>query len=292
MTEDFHWNEAELGHNDPLNRGLVSLVAFDRDHSPYPIGTGFIIAAFGAEAVACTAAHNLRTIQRIQDPYPRHHPTALREFLPAGKPLNVDRDAVRALHFDGQPEMAVLGWAVSDETSDLAFFSLRAQDTSNTKVFQWELQLTSTIPAVREEIAILGYRHMAASEAPDAESTLRRLNMQRELVLRRGRVAEYHADGHRLCHGPCIETTVPVFPGMSGAPVMPLGSAGAAMTPFGLVCSDPDHENTDKWDRSKPGSSIVSLIMPRVELDAASGQRKTILLLHNALRLTDPKLGP
>jgi hypothetical protein len=87
-------------------------------------------------------------------------------------------------------------------------------------------------------------------------------------------------DGHILCRGPCIETTIPVFAGMSGGPVFQTSKPGQSMTPFGLVCSDPDEPVALKNDRSRAGSSILSLLSHEITNDTDE-ERKVLFKLAN-----------
>jgi len=112
---------------------------------------------------------------------------------------------------------------------------------------------------------------------------VRGFSMERRLLLRCGRVKAYHPDGHILCRGPCIETTIPVFAGMSGAPVALLAADDTPISPFGVVSHDPETSHGDKWDRSAAGASIVALLSPRMSFDGPDGQRKTILRLNSTL---------
>ncbi len=77
----FSWNQAVLTKSDPLNNGIVTLLAFSPHRSPKPIGTAFIVAAYGKSAIAITAAHNFKDVQNKQNPRKKHHSTALPEFL-------------------------------------------------------------------------------------------------------------------------------------------------------------------------------------------------------------------
>jgi len=85
------WNELVLEPGDPTNDSLVSILAFHDDRQPEPIGTGFIVLTTPELAVACTAAHVLRDIHRIQNPHRKYHPLALPEFQPNTEPIDLDR---------------------------------------------------------------------------------------------------------------------------------------------------------------------------------------------------------
>ena len=96
LPPQFPWNEAVLESGNSLNDGLVSIVAFDDKRCPVLIGTGFIVGTFEEQAICCTAAHNFSHVKQLQETLPRHHRTALAEFLPRSKPLNIDRKILRA----------------------------------------------------------------------------------------------------------------------------------------------------------------------------------------------------
>jgi len=100
-------------------------------------------------------------------------------------------------------------------------------------------------------------------------------------VLRCGLVTNFFSEGHILCRGPCVETSIPVFFGMSGGLVARLGKGGEAIKPFGLISSDLDVDQVNKNNRSIPGTSIIALLGTTFHLNAV-GQEQTILRLNEA----------
>lgn len=260
-----------------LNHGLVSIFAFADDQKPVPIGTGFITAAFGDRAVGSTAAHIFTEVLRLQKVGPKPHPTALREFLPKGAPLDLDRKKLRAMCWeDGKIEFAYFDWVIWDERADLAFFGIHVQDSSDPNFFRTNLLLDHERPEVDAEVGVLGYHDMKVLSFDKEQN---KGSISRELVMRIGRVTAYYPEGYALCRSASIETTIPIFPGMSGAPVMKFVKGGQIL-PFGVMSSDP--ETPHKWDRSVPGQSIVPLIRPVIEL-SPSGQRSTMLTLDSGI---------
>jgi hypothetical protein len=71
----------------PLKKALRSVVlpilALERDRRHTCIGTGFVVAARGREALLVTAAHVIKRIREIDSPYPRHHPSTPDFFSPS-----------------------------------------------------------------------------------------------------------------------------------------------------------------------------------------------------------------
>ncbi|MCH8173421.1 MAG: hypothetical protein IIA70_08975 [Proteobacteria bacterium] len=83
-----------------------------------------------------------------------------------------------------------------------------------------------------------------------------------ELICRAGKVKKIHEEGFLLCRGPCLETSIPVFGGMSGGPVFLIPEAGQPVVPFGLISSDPEALDEVKDNRAIAGSSLISLLSP------------------------------
>lgn len=284
----FTWNQAELGSFHPLNNGIVMLISFTPQRSPRPIGTAFIIGAYGNNAIAITAAHNFQGVQDVQIPEKIHHPTALPEFLGKTQVLDLDRKKVRAICSEGgNIEVSVIGWAFFDKKSDIAIFSIIPQrnETACT-YFKSAFILDDACPKIGDEVAVLGFANMKVPLEERDKKGYEQFQISRQLILRCGKVTNIHLEGHILCRGPCIETSIPVFSGMSGGPVMVLGKGGEPIKPFGLVSSDPDDDESTKNDRSVSGSSIAALLQPKVKFDA-EGQRKVILQLNSAFHLAN-----
>lgn len=287
------WNQAELEPAHPLNSGLLSLIAFDSNRRPRPIGTAFIVFAKGDFAIAATAAHNFDGIAQIQqEAKPRCHPSALQEFLPNGEQITLDRQKVRAIYLAGNHlEMCILGWAAWDQKTDICFFSVASQDKSTVpNLFQAELQIDDNLPSIGDEVAVLGFADMTVMQH-QRDGLKEESIISRPLVLRKGFVTQIFPEGHILCRGPCIETTIPVFPGMSGGPVMRLGNFGDPIMPFGIISSDPEVPLEQKNNMLIPGNSIVALLDATVNLGAA-GERIVQLKLAQSVGAINPEFTP
>jgi hypothetical protein len=63
IPDGFTWNQVTLERFHPINRALISLVAFRLQRAPVPIGTGFIFAAPGNRTIVATAAQVLNSIR-------------------------------------------------------------------------------------------------------------------------------------------------------------------------------------------------------------------------------------
>jgi hypothetical protein len=263
ILQGWEWNEAILQGPDRvrLDEGLVSILAFGSDRSPKLIGTAFIAGSYGSHAVAVSAAHNFHiAVRSIQNPNPRYHPSALTEFLPNAEVVDLDRRTMRALYRVGDHcDLCVISSLVWERASDLAILTLHAQDASDSTLFNSFLPFDNARPRVGDTVGVLGYADMATlNEYRD--KNFEAFALQRRLVLRAGRVTASYPEGHLLCRGPCVETTIPVFPGMSGGPACLSPQPNASIVPFGFISSDPDESVAAKNDRSRAGSSIISLL--------------------------------
>lgn len=255
---DWSWNEAEM---DPsFQDGMLTLIAFN-DDVPFGLGTAFIISRDDRFAVCVTAAHVFTEVRRIQSPPQRYARSALSEFLPPPRAIDLSPHKIRAIAVKGdRVEVLVVDGAIIDEIRDIALFRVKLQNEDTPVFFSAEYEADDKVPAVGEMICVLSYGDLSTFDFETDGAMTRQFKMARRLVLRVGRVIASYPNGHRLCRGPCIETTVPVYSGMSGGPVFSFGNPGAFMRPFGLVCSDPDQDGPVKQDRSKAGSSIISIL--------------------------------
>lgn len=254
-----HWNEASP-HPD-FDRGIVSIFALDPLSKVHMIGTGFIVSRSDRHATCVTAAHVLNEARRVQAPPQRHAASAL--FVPPPKPIDLDPERLRAISTEaGRVEACIVKGVALDDEADLAVFSIALQDDKSRSFFAHAYEIDSSTPQVGDLVCILSYRGLKAEQTPVGSNGFQLL-IQQGAVLRIGRVLEYHPNGTTIHRGPCIETSIPVFHGMSGGPAFIWSDTGAAKV-FGFVCLDRDGDNDkDKDDRGVEGRSIVALLPAR-----------------------------
>lgn len=247
------WNEAQVPQGDVMRSGLVSLLVIKDNLLPELIGSAFLITAEGNRAVAVTAAHCFEEIKKTLHPNSMHHTSALPEFLPGPKELNLKQ--VKALYEDNDKVFACsIEQAFWDPTTDLAVFTLlapiEAPDLFHT--FGW---IDDQIPIVGEQVAAIGYADMKVNHHhPNSQSG----TMKRRPVLRIGIVEAVHPKEYYMLKAPCIEMTIPVFSGMSGGPVARFGANGTQFQPFGFVSHSPDPQPL--YDRSQSGHSMCAIL--------------------------------
>lgn len=263
VLHNFAWNELKKPP-DSMHSVLVTLLAFGPDRSPTLIGTGFIVGAYGNRALVFSAAHNLHEgVKKVQEPNPLHHLSALREFLPGFDEIALDQKVLRGIYVaNGRVEVCVIHGVLWNTATDIALMLLAPQDIANETVFRTHLQLEDYSPRIGDEVCMLGYADMTVDECVK-DDRFEMFTAKSRLILRAGRIKGVHSEGHILCRGPCVETTIPVFGGMSGGPVfrIPKTERGEiALKPFALISHDPDESSKEKNDRSLEGSSVAALL--------------------------------
>lgn len=186
-------------------------------------------------------------------------------FLPKPSPLRIDGDKVRAVCFNGVGvEMAFVEWAVWDRSSDIANVGVRTQDGTAADFFVTCFLLDDSLPSVGDTVMAMGYEGMAITDFQRI-GTGQKYELVRRLLLREGRISAVYPDGHELCRAPCVVTTIPMFPGMSGGPVALGGNSRQEMKPFGVISHDPN-DGRNKYDRSLEGYSVVPLVRPEIQV--------------------------
>ena len=267
----FEWNQTEGAQE--LEAGLFTVVAKDLKGDFHAVGTGFVVIARDEVALAVSAGHVFAEVQRLQDDgIGRVHPSTLPEFAPPKKPVNVSLSGLAMLSRVGALVFAsrVEGLAF-DALSDIGVIQLRPQQGTTFPQALRQFTLEDRLPEVGDLVCIAGYADLSCKP-----QGLDGFQVQRKAVLRVGKVSNVFPDGQRLCRGPCFETTIPVFSGMSGSPVCYYESVGA-MKVVGLVCSDPDVDGPAKNDRSAAGKSLVACLPTRRQSGSPQGVQEVMM---------------
>lgn len=262
---NLHWDEAIRDEN--TGNGLLIIFAKDLQNQPYVIGTGFIVKRNDYQSICISAAHVFSEFRRLHSSPIRHALSALPEFLPNKKKLNLNGQSLFAICIAGErAETAKVESVAIDEALDIAIFTISLNDKIMEPFFPYELGLDDTIPEIGHMVAILGYGNLSVPEFEHDRKQLKTFSVASRPILRIGRVLAHYPTGHRLCRGPCIETSIPVYSGMSGGPVCHY-SLGGTIRAFGVICADPDQDTEQKQDRNIEGRSLVALLPCKLERD-------------------------
>jgi hypothetical protein len=268
----FEWSETALPSE--VERSLLTIAARDFSGDMHTIGTGFFIKATIHASLAVSAAHVFTEIRRLQQSSnARSHFTALPEFSPPPPPIRLALAGLTALtrSRSGNTIFFSVDGLAFDNFADFGVLQLSPQSMQPTPLQTKEFLLEDAHPQVGQLVCIAGYAEMA-----DQIDTSGALTAHRRAVLRFGKVLNVFPDGQRLCRGPCVETSIPIFSGMSGSPVFYYDATGA-MRVFGLACSDPDIDGPQKNDRTVSGHSIAALL-PVKRISGTTNGRQVVAI--------------
>jgi len=269
VLNGIEWDEAEP--NKEFYRGLVVVIAHRADGLPFAIGTGYIINSDGRSGVAITAAHVLAEVRRLQNLEPRRGRGALDMFLPPPKPIQLGTQKLWVVTREGDAIVPVDVTGVAfDEKTDIGILSLAPMGKNPQAIPLGAFSVTDRVPDIGSKVCVLSFGSLGTRNFDD-ENPEQGFELSVEPKMRIGRVTAYYPDGHRLCKGPCIETSIPVYSGMSGGVVMEYATDGL-MRPLGLVCSDPDVDDERKLDKTRAGASIMALLPVRTVPMPGAGQ--------------------
>lgn len=237
-----------------LEEGLLTIFALDQSKKYQVVGTGFVVRAFDSNALVVSAAHVFEGVQRLQqNRTQRSHHSTLPEFRPAPRPIDLTLE--KFAMYTKKEEQPVIGHVEGiafDSFGDFGVAQIKPQKGDEAVFPLREFILDDKMPDVGQLVFIASYANLS-SEANEAGGT----RFGRRLIVRVGRVTATYPEGHRLCRGPCFETSIPVYSGMSGSPVCLYGK-DAPLKAIGLVCSDLDIDGPQKDDRTVAGLSLIA----------------------------------
>jgi hypothetical protein len=154
---------ADAETRDQPNSMLLSLMAWDPGRVPRVIGTGFIIANFGRQALVVSAAHNFVHATRIQRPWSLSHPTALAQFtINKTNSLSVAPDALRAVYRRGNSvDACIIGEVNFVPELDIALMTIQFQRDNVREFPREKMFLDTSVPIPGREVFALGFADMA-----------------------------------------------------------------------------------------------------------------------------------
>jgi hypothetical protein len=271
---DNAWNDLHWPGINGLKESLVSLVAFDERQIPHCIGTAFLVSSRGRSAACVTAAHNLYAgVSRVQYPA-RHHPSTPLEFIPNFERVDLDPTRFWALYQKGErPEACAVKSVVWDKRADVAVLTIEYREPSDADFVQGEWSMDGGAPTEGQLVGVAGWGSMTG-RLVDADGVRSAGEIERRLILRVGRVTAVQSDAPMIS-GHSVETTIPVFGGMSGGPAFIWREWNERPTAFGFVSSDPEEFSVDvKNDFAIPGRSTIG-VLPVQDINTSIPEDKT-----------------
>ncbi|KJC52189.1 hypothetical protein UP06_03940 [Bradyrhizobium sp. LTSP857] len=161
---------------------------------------------------------------------------------------------VKAIYMkDSAAYFCDLGVAIWDVGTDLAVFRIHAPPETP-DLFDTFFWLSDDIPAVGDPIVFIGFGEM---QVTSDQETLHSGQIARRLVMRVGLVEAVFPDGYYMLKGPCIETSVSIYSGMSGGAVARWRRDGN-IEPFAFISHAPEPQPL--LERDKSGHAMGSII--------------------------------
>ena len=264
----FEWNQMDAPAE--VEGGLFTVVAKAASGSFHAVGTGFVVRALDDVALGVSAGQVFAEVQKLQQQQRgRSHATTLPEFAPALRPIKVSFDNLAMVsNVASVVVISQVEGLAFDELGDIGVVQLRTQSACLETIHLQEFNLDDETPEIGRLVCVASYINLSCMHTgPD------QFQIQRQAVLRVGRVLQVFPSGQRLCRGPCFETSIPMFSGMSGGPVFYYDIEGA-MRVMGLVCSDLDANGPDKNDRSISGRSLIASLPVRRLSGSSKGRQE------------------
>jgi hypothetical protein len=265
------WNEAkQIGSDaDDVRDALLHVMAFSPQNFVQLVGTAFIVGVMDSCTIAMSAAHVFYEGARcVQAPTYRYHRPALAKFLPEATEISLEENRLGVLYVvRGVYFLCTVDRLVCDRKADIAVFTIACQDREALHASARKFELLHSAPTLGEKVVLAGFRKMQILRDETNPNGERVLEIDRKWCMRVGSVTALHPTGHSPCRGPCIETNIPVFSGMSGGPAFLCSEEGQVKGILGIISTDLEASDATKASFQQAGSSIVSLVPSRVTGD-------------------------
>lgn len=254
MSGYYAWQQGNNAGHSEMAEGLVSILAWDRYRNPVLIGSGFLVVATGGYGIVLTASHNIEGVVDVQGVRRLKHASALDEFC--SRQVQLDRNRIHAILWsDPFTTCDVVGLSGSNSI-DVAALAIVPNSVQQPGSLELKYKIDTNLPSVGEEVYIFGpFHNEIAQDDVVINDNIGFCRIYREWLLRRGRVKNIYPLGRSPCNWCCIETTIPVPPGLSGSPL--LVRRGDQYVACGVMTYDAsDHDAEGNWEIS--GSSFAT----------------------------------
>ena len=246
-----------------LQRVLLPIMVTGEGGLLRPIGTGFVIGAFGRQALMMSAAHNFDEIRALDRPWQRHHPTSLFYVEEMDAVLRTTHMWASYRADQRRAFLARIEKVWISNPLDIALASIVLSDDVPQDVqFGVRLGIDTRPPAVGERIAALGYSGMQADELGSSTDYPYSYRVAQKLESREGRIAEVFATASPTGQPwPSFRCDVPFDSGMSGGPVVRL--SGEEPLVCGLIHADESIDGDD-MGRGSGRNAVAAMLWPSV----------------------------
>lgn len=228
------WVQARPHNSDDFLRGLVTLMYVDDEGRSDAIGNGFVVYAHENAAICMTASHNFEHIKALQRRRRMpSHPSLPQDFSVKGTQY-LDNSGVYAFYVgNGQPTVCQVDQISYQKSYDVAVFAIHFEVGLGTqKAFLWKTAVDFAMPNIGDEVALLG-NELIYKEVGEGKYTL-----EQKLQFFFGSVTNLISGVDRMGQYYSFETTIPIRPGLSGAPILKKPEVCGTMIACGVASSD------------------------------------------------------
>ena len=200
---------------------LIAFIAFNRDHVPSILGTGFIIGVIKEFAFAITAKHVLMEALNVQSP-PRHAPSAI--LIPKSHTNpSIEETKLRASWIGANSgDFLFTRHIAYNDSLDIGCALFEAQPAFKETFKSSMVLLDANEPKVGDVVHMISLDKLIISDyspPTDISGAGFSFGMNRRVSLRIGTVTGVYPKGYRQYNWPCFTTSIPAEPGMSGGMV-------------------------------------------------------------------------
>ncbi|MCC2973268.1 serine protease [Massilia sp. IC2-476] len=274
------WSEVIPEPDEAVFNALIA-ICIERDANWYEaVGTGFVVGAGGTVALVVSAAHVFEQIHRRQNPRDVEKHTVFNTLHPSPQKLDLDPEKVFGFVFrNGQAHRLKFLNLHYELRSDFAMFEAMSIDANPQPIFTHNIGVDDELPTIGTAIEGIGFKHMIF--APHMDGGSLKIKFAACLTRRTGTVSEVHPAGNMRLKVPCFTATFPIFGGMSGGPVLKIGSANAPAA-CGLLSSDFEDDVETKYDQAKCGTTNVAKL-PVKWIDTPNGRELEVRFVSDEI---------
>jgi hypothetical protein len=243
-----------------LQKLVLPIISTDQGNNHTCIGTGFLPVANGRHAHMVTAPHVMDKLRKLDNTYPRHHPTTPEFFRPVVYRFEIRKTRPQVIYYDadrGAYLASIQAWLEMPKV-DLAYCRIAFDDSVPANVqFQARFGLNTTPVKVGDRVIAIGYSKMKVDRIADQNVH----SFEAKFNMKITRVRDvFHQTGPTGQGHPCFYVDDALEPGMSGGPVVTVACGGVPHV-RGIVRSDETRAADVESEKPIP-TALVSMLWP------------------------------
>jgi hypothetical protein len=252
--------EANPGWKDAFRNALVAFLAFDKDRIPHLAGTGFVIGAASQALLVISAKHVFTEgVLRAQRPSPGHASSAL--FVhPYDRLPSLEPERLKVIHLGSATAMMLnvvhLNYNDSLDVATSVLMPQKLESISQRVSIPLDVDQPS-LGSLIHMVSLDGLKVDEHTPPQEADGKGQIIAASLRVSIRVGVVTGIYPKGVRHYRWPCLTTSIPAEPGMSGGFVY-FPREGVTVAACGIICAD---NSTDEARHNflECGESVIAL---------------------------------